>query len=58
MYEAIVSLEEGADMAEYAAAQAGNDEGKQLIAEAKQLRKHAQAGRQLIEERQSPPVDE
>jgi two-component system, chemotaxis family, protein-glutamate methylesterase/glutaminase len=54
MYEAIVSLEEGADMATFAASQANDSEREKFLAEANQLRKHAQAIQQLIEDRQSP----
>jgi len=56
MYEAIVSLEEGADMAEYAASQLGKAEHQELVNEAKQLRRHAATIRQLIEERQSSQI--
>ncbi len=58
LYQAIVSLEEGADMAEYAACEANDGERKQLLAEAKQLRRHSAAVRQLVEERKTPAVSE
>jgi len=57
MYEAVVSLEEGARMAEFASKNVAGDEKKQLLSEAKQLRTHAMSIRQLVEERQTPPVD-
>lgn len=58
LYEALVSLQEGVEIAELAASHAGDSEKKQMLAEARQLRKQAQTVRQLIEERQTPPVDE
>jgi two-component system, chemotaxis family, protein-glutamate methylesterase/glutaminase len=56
MYEAIVALEEGADMAEYAAAHGVPSNGD-LYKEAHQLRRHAAAIRKLIEERTTPSLD-
>lgn len=56
LYEAIVALEEGADMAELAAETEGVGNGN-LQKEAKQLRAHATAIRKLIEERSTPAVD-
>lgn len=56
LYEAIVALEEGADLAEYAAAR-GDQGDAQLTREAKQLREHAAVVRSLIEQRVSPSVD-
>lgn len=55
LYEAIVALEEGADMAEFAAEEEGRNGS--LVKEAKQLRAHAAAIRRLIEERSTPAVD-
>jgi two-component system chemotaxis response regulator CheB len=57
LYQAIVSLEEGADLAEYAARQTNNGQREQLAAEASQLRRHSAEIRRLIEERKTPPVD-
>ena len=57
LYEAIVSLEEGADLAEYAAARDDQGDPKRLTHEARQLREHAAGIRKLIEERVSPSVD-
>lgn len=55
LYEAIVALEEGADLAEYAAKERlGNGN---LVREAEQLRQHAASIRKLIEERTTPFVD-
>jgi two-component system, chemotaxis family, protein-glutamate methylesterase/glutaminase len=56
MYEAIVALEEGADLAEYAAARGVATNGN-LTKEAEQLRRHAAAIRRLIEERTTPGLD-
>lgn len=56
LYEAIVALEEGADMAELAAETEDAGNGN-LQKEAKQLRAHAAAIRRLIEERRTPAVD-
>lgn len=58
MYEAMLSLEEGADLAEFAAGRAGAGDKEQLAAEAKQLRRHVEELQQLIAERQTPPVEE
>jgi two-component system, chemotaxis family, protein-glutamate methylesterase/glutaminase len=57
LYEAIVSLEEGADMAELQSSRAPEDERPRFVSEAKQLRRHALEIRKLIEERQTPAVD-
>jgi two-component system chemotaxis response regulator CheB len=51
LYEAIVALEEGADLAEYASGQVSSAEADRLRNEAVQLRKHAAAVRQIIENR-------
>lgn len=58
LYQAIVSLEEGADIAEYAAREATGGERKQLLDEAGQLRKHSAEVRRMIEERTSPLANE
>lgn len=58
LYQAMVSLEEGADIAEYTAQRASEGERKQLLAEAGQLRQHSEAIRRLIEERQAPPISD
>jgi len=57
MYEAVLSLEEGADISELAATRLREVDREQLLAEAKQLRQHAAAIRKMIEERKTPPVD-
>jgi two-component system, chemotaxis family, protein-glutamate methylesterase/glutaminase len=57
LYEAVVALEEGADLAEYTAVRSDADEQKQLMKEAQQLRRHAAAIRKLVEERLTPLVD-
>lgn len=51
MYEAIVSLEEGSDMAEYAATEAEPEEKERFLAEGRQLKHHALAVRKLIQQR-------
>lgn len=56
LYEAIVALEEGADLAEYFAARTSGEEVEALAKEAAQLRRHAGVIRKLIEERFSPSV--
>jgi two-component system chemotaxis response regulator CheB len=53
LYQAIVSLEEGADIAERAAREATGSEREQLLAEAQQLRRHSTEVRRLIEERKT-----
>lgn len=58
MYEAMVSLEEGADMADLASREAEGADQAQLNSEAEQLRRHARAIRQLIEERRTPILDD
>jgi two-component system, chemotaxis family, protein-glutamate methylesterase/glutaminase len=57
LYEAIVALEEGADLAEYAVGRGDHGDAAQLTREAKQLREHAAVVRSLIEQRTTPPVD-
>jgi two-component system chemotaxis response regulator CheB len=52
MYEAIVSLEEGADIAEYAAKHATSGKKAKFLNEARQLRRHATTIKQLVEEPQ------
>jgi two-component system, chemotaxis family, protein-glutamate methylesterase/glutaminase len=53
LYEAIVALEEGADLADYASGQVSSSEAERLRNEAVQLRKHSAAVRQIIETRMS-----
>lgn len=57
MYEAMVALEEGADMAQLAADQLKHPAGESLSKEAKQLRQHATAIRKLLEERDLPATE-
>jgi hypothetical protein len=47
------SLDEGADMAEYAAARAEKGDRDRFLSEAKQLREHSRAIRKLIESRRA-----
>jgi hypothetical protein len=54
--EAVVALEEGADMAEYFAARTTGEEVEALAKEAAQLRHHAGVIRKLIDERFSLSV--
>jgi two-component system, chemotaxis family, protein-glutamate methylesterase/glutaminase len=58
LYEAIVALEEGADLADYAARR-GTDgiDRDRLAAEAAQLRRQAAMVRRLVEGSVTPPVD-
>jgi len=58
MYEAIVSLEEGSDIAEYAAKMAEPGEKRRFLAEAQELRRCALAVRKLIEQRKASLCDE
>jgi two-component system chemotaxis response regulator CheB len=53
LYEATRALEEGADLADYAAGKVSSAEADRLRNEAVQLRKHAAAVRQIIENRMS-----
>lgn len=53
MYEAIVSLEEGADLADYAAIAATPEEQEKFRAEGQALRKYASAVRKIVEERKN-----
>ena len=57
MYEAIVALKEGADLAEYAASKLNPGEHDRLLREAKQLREQAASVRKLIEERGTRSLD-
>lgn len=56
LYEAIVTLEEGADLAEYTAARINGPERDSLKREAEQLRHHAATIRKVVEERTMPGV--
>jgi two-component system chemotaxis response regulator CheB len=57
LYEAIVALQEGAELAEYTAAQAAGVQQEELMREAQQLRRHADVVRKLVEERMTPVID-
>lgn len=57
LYEAIVALEEGADLAERMALQKNGMEQDDLRKEAAQLRRSAQVVRRLVEEREMPSAD-
>jgi len=54
LYEAIVALEEGADIAEMAAGQTGNSKRDELIQKAQELRKQAESVREIL--REIPPI--
>jgi two-component system chemotaxis response regulator CheB len=54
LYEAIVALQEGADIAEYASRQSDQTERGKLRAEAQQLREHAAAIKRMLETRAMP----
>ncbi|UWZ82346.1 chemotaxis protein CheB [Occallatibacter riparius] len=51
LYEAIVALEEGADLADFASGKTSGDEAERLQREAVQLRRHSAAIRQIVENR-------
>lgn len=57
LYEALLALEEGAQLAEYMGARAASDQSEQFIKEAAQLRQYASGIRGMIEGRITPPVD-
>lgn len=56
LYEALLALEEGADLAEYMATRIRFEQREQFMEEAAQLRRHAQGIRDMIESRGMPPV--
>lgn len=56
LYQAIVALQEGADLAEYAATRMAEADVEALRREAEQLRRHADTIRNMIEERIAPSV--
>jgi two-component system chemotaxis response regulator CheB len=57
LYEAIVALQEGAELAEYTAAHVAGVLQEELKREAQQLRRHADVVRKLVEERMTPVMD-
>ncbi len=57
LYECIVALDEGADLAEYTATHGKVDDSKAFLYEAEQLRRFAAQIRRMIEERTIPAVD-
>lgn len=57
LYEAIVALSEGADLAEFAASHMKDADTDAFRREAKQLRDHAASIRKMIEDRLGPDVD-
>lgn len=54
LYEAIVALEEGADIAEFAAARVEPEKREELIQKAEKLRRHAGSVREILHE--VPPI--
>ncbi len=54
LYETIVALEEGADIADFAAAQAEPEKRDELILKAEQLREQAGSVREILQE--TPPM--
>lgn len=58
MYEALVALEEGADLAEVAARESSSHDASRFVIEAEKLRRQAAAIRKLIEEPRSAPIEE
>ena len=57
LYEAILALEEGADLALFTASRTDEPQQKSLRREAEQLRRHASAIKKLLEEREMPALD-
>jgi two-component system chemotaxis response regulator CheB len=57
LYEAIVALEEGADLAEFMASKSRGEQRGQFLKEATQLRRHSAAIRAMIEKRVMPSPD-
>jgi two-component system chemotaxis response regulator CheB len=57
LYEAVVALEEGADLAEFIAGKSQGEKRLQLMNETRQLRQHAAGIRAMIEERMMPSPD-
>lgn len=57
LYEAMLALEEGADLAERMAVENDGVEQEGLRKEAEQLRRDAGIIRRLVEEREMPPAD-
>ena len=57
LYEAIVALEEGADLADRMALDKQGVEQNELKKEAQQLRRSADIVRRVVEERAMPPAD-
>jgi two-component system chemotaxis response regulator CheB len=54
LYEALLAMQEGADLADLVAQQAADDVRNRFIEEAKQLRAHADTLRRIIETRDEP----
>jgi two-component system chemotaxis response regulator CheB len=57
LYEAIVALEEGADLALFTARRVEESQQKSLLREAEQLRRHAGAIKKLLEEREMTGIE-
>ena len=57
LYEAIVALEEGADLSEYLAVRVSQSQRDQLLGEAELLRQHAGTLRKLVDERRFSSLD-
>jgi hypothetical protein len=57
LYEAIVALEEGAELAERMAVVENGTQEDELRREAEQLRRSAQTLRRVVERRSTPPAD-
>jgi two-component system chemotaxis response regulator CheB len=54
LYEALLAMQEGADLAELVAGQVAEDDRNRFVHEAKQLRGHADTLRKIIETRDEP----
>jgi hypothetical protein len=57
LYEAIVALQEGADLAEYMAERVDGPEQQDLRKEAEQLRRDVETLQRVVEGRRVSPVD-
>lgn len=57
LYEAVLALEEGADLALFTATRTDETQGRQLKQEAEQLRRHAREIKKLLEEREMSAID-
>jgi two-component system chemotaxis response regulator CheB len=57
LYEAVLALEEGADLALFTATRTDETQARQLKEEAEQVRRHAREIKRLLEEREISAID-